>query len=90
MLKNEEDVTEYMHKLEVYYLANKTNNLYFTLLGDCSTENTVDVPFDDEVIKEGIEQTKKLNEKYPDSKFPKFNFIYRKLYSILNMFRRQR
>ena len=78
ILKNKEKVKKLMEKLEVYYIANKSDNLYFTLLGDCSTENTVDVPFDDEVIKEGIEQTKKLNEKYPDSKFPKFNFIYRK------------
>lgn len=67
-----------MEKLEVYYIANKSDNLYFTLLGDCTTENTEDVPFDNEVIQEGIKQTKKLNEKYPDTKFPKFNFIYRK------------
>lgn len=67
-----------MEKLEVYYIANKSDNLYFTLLGDCTTENTENAPFDDEVIQEGIKQTKKLNEKYPDTKFPKFNFIYRK------------
>ena len=33
-------VTEFMHKLEVYYLANKTDNLYFTLLGDCTSEKS--------------------------------------------------
>ena len=78
ILNSKEKVKKLMEKLEVYYIANKSDNLYFTLLGDCTTENTEDAPFDDEVIKEGIEQTQKLNEKYPDTKFPKFNFIYRK------------
>ncbi len=78
ILNRKEKVKKLMEKLEVYYIANKSDNLYFTLLGDCTTENTENAPFDDEVIKEGIEQTKKLNEKYPDTKFPKFNFIYRK------------
>ena len=26
------------NKLEIYYLANKSENLYFALLGDCSEE----------------------------------------------------
>ena len=78
ILNSKEKVKKLMEKLEVYYIANKSDNLYFTLLGDCTTENTENAPFDDEVIKEGIKQTKKLNEKYPDTKFPKFNFIYRK------------
>ena len=78
ILNSKEKVKKLMEKLEVYYIANKSDNLYFTLLGDCTTENTENAPFDDEVIKEGIEQTQKLNEKYPDTKFPKFNFIYRK------------
>ena len=78
ILNSKEKVKKLMEKLEVYYIANKSDNLYFTLLGDCTTENTEDVPFDNEVIQEGIKQTKKLNEKYPDTKFPKFNFIYRK------------
>ena len=32
----------------------------------------------DEIKKTGLEYIRKLNEKYPDSKFTKFNFIYRK------------
>ena len=78
ILNSKEKVKKLMEKLEVYYIANKSDNLYFTLLGDCTTENTENAPFDDEVIQEGIKQTQKLNEKYPDTKFPKFNFIYRK------------
>ena len=74
LLKNEEDVTEYMHKLEVYYLANKTNNLYFTLLGDCTSENSERKSADEKIVKKGIEIVKQLNSKYGNI----FNFIYRK------------
>ena len=36
IIKNKEKVEELMKKLEVYYIANKSDNIYFTLLGDCS------------------------------------------------------
>ncbi len=32
ILKSKEKVQELMRKLEVFYLANKSENLYFTLL----------------------------------------------------------
>ncbi len=78
IVKSKEKVREIMKKLEVYYMANKSENLYFTLLGDCSSENKEQTSFDNEVVKCGIEECKKLNEKYGYSKFKKFNFIYRK------------
>ena len=62
-----------MHKLEVYYLANKSENLYFVLLGDCTSSKNEKESFDEEVIKAGIEESKKLNEKYGN----KFFFFYR-------------
>ena len=74
ILKNKEKVKELMRKLEVYYIANKSDNLYFTLLGDCTSGSKEVEEFDEVVIKEGIEQTRKLNEKYGNI----FNFIYRK------------
>ena len=36
IVKSKEKVIELTRKLEVYYIANKSENLYFTLLGDCS------------------------------------------------------
>ena len=62
-----------MHKLEVYYLANKSENLYFALLGDCTSSKNEKESFDEEVIKTGIKETKSLNEKYGD----KFYFLYK-------------
>ncbi len=78
IVKNKEKVHELFSKLEVYYIANKSDNLYFTLLADCSSGENERESFDDEIIEVGIEEIKKLNEKYPDAKFEKFNFIYRK------------
>ncbi|MBO5349086.1 MAG: hypothetical protein J6A89_04640 [Clostridia bacterium] len=78
IVKNKEKVEEIMKKLEVFYMANKSENIYFTLLGDCSSSKKENEEFDDEVIKSGTELCEKLNNKYPDEKYPKFNFIYRK------------
>ena len=77
IVKDRKKVAQMFKNLEVYYLANKSKNLYFTLLGDCSESTRQDEPFDSEVIDEGLKQVKELNEKYKNEDFPIFNFIYR-------------
>lgn len=77
ILKNKEKVYEMFEKLEVYYLANKSENLYFALLGDCSEESTKYKEHDEEVISSGLEICKKLNKKYNTDGFNKFHFLYR-------------
>jgi len=70
-----------MKKLEIYYLANKSDNIYFALLGDCTSSKNENELFDEEIIKTGLEETDKLNKKYSksfDENIPKFNFLYRK------------
>lgn len=78
IVKSKEKVAQMFKNLEVYYLANKSENLYFTLLGDCSESSMQEEKFDEEVIQEGLRQVEKLNKKYENQKFPIFNFIYRK------------
>ena len=78
IIKNGKRVEELMHKLEVYYIANKSDNIYFALLGDCSTSGNEEEGFDEEVINAGKKMVEILNKKYPDERFTKFNFIYRK------------
>lgn len=77
ILKSKEKVKEMFDKLEVYYLANKSENLYFALLGDCSEENEKVKEEDYEVITNGLERCSQLNEKYNTNGFKKFHFIYR-------------
>lgn len=62
-------------------MANKSENIYFALLGDCTSSKNENEKFDDEVIKQGLEETERLNNKYDKNsveKIPKFNFLYRK------------
>lgn len=75
IIKDRKKVKELIEKLEVYYLANKSDNIYFALLGDCSNSQNENEAFDNEIIDEGIKQTQKLNEKYGRDIF---YFLYRK------------
>ena len=80
IINSKEKVEEVLKKLEVYYLANKTENIYFTLLGDCTSSKNEKEEIDDEIIKEGLQKTKELNTKYSKNldELPKFHFLYRK------------
>jgi len=79
IVNNKEKVKELFKKLEVYYMANKSSNIYFTLLGDCTQSKNELEKFDEEVIEQGIKECNKLNEKYKSNdKIKLFNFIYRK------------
>ena len=75
ILKSREKVKELIKKMEVFYLANKSENLYFCLLGDCSESAKKEEDFDKEVIDEGLKQVQNLNKKY---KKDIFYFAYRK------------
>ena len=62
----------------MFYLANKSKNIYFALLGDCSESDKKEEKFDKEVIDEGLLQVQLLNDKYhKDTEFPIFHFLYR-------------
>ena len=78
ILKSKEKVQEMFDKLEVYYLANKLDNIYFALLGDCSEENKETKEFDEDVIYKGKEICEELNKKYYKDGFSRFHFLYRK------------
>ena len=78
IIKSKEKVKDMMKNLEIYYLANKSPNLYFALLGDCSQSNSEEEEFDEEVFEEGLNQIEILNKKYANDDIPIFSFIYRK------------
>lgn len=78
IVNSKEKVIEMMKKLEVYYIANKSDNIYFSLLGDCTSEKNETTNLDEQIIQEGSKICEILNKKYEDNRYPKFNFIYRK------------
>lgn len=71
-------VKDLIRKLEVFYHANKSENLYFTLLADVSSGGLAEENFDEDIINNGLAEVERLNKKYPNGDFGKFQFIYRK------------
>lgn len=74
LVKDKQKVIQMFENLEVYYLSNKTNNIYFTLLGDCSIEKVKDIEADKGIIEAGLNKVSQLNEKYGKNIF---YFAYR-------------
>ena len=75
IVANKNKIKEMFDVLETFYLINKSNNLYFTLLGDVKAGDQEVMPFDEEVSEYGVEYAEKLNKKYGKELF---YFIYRK------------
>ena len=75
ILKSEEDVRTIFEKLEVYYLANKSENIYCTALGDTTSSSKEKEEADSSIINTGVYEAERLNKKYGNNIF---NFVYRK------------
>ena len=70
-------VKSLIRKLEVYYLANKSDNIYFAVLGDCSSSTKKEEEIDQKMLETAKIELEKLNQKYPNNNFPLFHFVYR-------------
>ena len=84
IIKDIKKIDELFRKLEVYYLANKMENLYFAVLGDSTEEDIKGIEKDTEIINYGLKKIRELNEKYNvnidrnlSDSFNKFHFLYR-------------
>ena len=64
-------------KMEVTYLANRSDNMYYMLLGDCVSADKQIIEQDERFFKYTKEKLDVLNDKYK-SEIKLFNFIYRK------------
>ena len=64
IIDSDKKVEEMFKKLEIYYLANKSDNLYFTLLGDCKPSKIEKRKGDKEIVLAGIHCANELNKKY--------------------------
>ncbi|MGL5352210.1 MAG: GH36-type glycosyl hydrolase domain-containing protein, partial [Clostridium sp.] len=69
---------ELLKQLEVYYLANKGDGIYFALLGDFKDSKSEETKLDEEINNEGLKFTRLLNDKYGDDLEDKFFFLNRK------------
>ena len=75
IVSSREKIKSMFDTLETFYIINKTDNLYFTLLGDVKAGDKEVYDFDSDLAQYGIEYAEKLNKKY---KKDLFFFLYRK------------
>ncbi len=75
IVSNKDKIKEMFDILETFYIINKSNNLYFTLLGDVRASSKQIEDYDEELANYGKEYAEKLNKKY---KKELFYYIYRK------------
>lgn len=77
LLTNVNRVSELLSQLEVYYLANRENNLYFALVGDFKDSDAKEAPGDGEITACGLEGIRLLNEKYSAGSRDIFYYFHR-------------
>ena len=73
MLNSVESVREEIERLEVRYLGNRNENIFYSLLGDFTdSPSTVD-PKDDELLQNAAAGINDLNARYPGGRFLLFH-----------------
>ena len=65
-------------KLEITYLANRDNNLYFALLGDFTDAAKQEMPADKEILDAAIARIEELNNRYADGESVRFHLFHRR------------
>lgn len=73
-----EKLDEMIDKMEVTYLANRSENIYYMLLGDCISSDKEFLDIDAKIVEYAKNKLNELNTKYQNKDHKLFNFIYRK------------
>lgn len=81
ILNDEENVNELINKLEVYYLANQEDNLYFAVLGDFKDSKNETEDDDIKITEAGLKAVKILNNKYKKNEDIFYFFNRRRIYN---------
>ena len=77
LMKNPDRVREIMREIEIIYLANRDENIYFAVVADAAESDSEHAEWDSEVYSTGLEEAERLNELYGYSENRKFFFFYR-------------
>lgn len=72
-----EKLDNMINKMEVTYLANRSENMYYMLLGDCMSSDKQTIEVDSKIVEYAKEKLDVLNKKYK-AEHKIFNFMYRK------------
>jgi cyclic beta-1,2-glucan synthetase len=72
-------IKELLERLEVHYLANRDENLYFALLGDFVDAPSEEMPNDSSILETALDGIKELNMRYGDaSDLQRFHLFHRR------------
>ena len=74
IIKDEKRIAAMFDNLELYYLSNKTDNIYFTLLGDVASASKKTTSYDEKIAEYGLKCALALNKKHGKQIF---YFVYR-------------
>lgn len=81
LLTDKKSVKELIDKMEVYYLANKEDNIYFSLVGDFKDADSENIETDVDIITEALNGIKKLNQNYSGEKEIFYYFHRKRIYN---------
>ncbi len=73
MLSSRATLEQELEKLEVRFLANRDQNLFFSLFADYIDANSEILPADEELLNAAREGVRALNERYADARFLLFS-----------------
>ncbi|MCY6958910.1 GH36-type glycosyl hydrolase domain-containing protein [Clostridium brassicae] len=77
IINNSKKAKELVENMEVYFLANSDENLYFALLSDFKDGKSKEEEGDKEVVETALKEIRKLNEKYAQNRDDIFYFFSR-------------
>jgi cellobiose phosphorylase len=78
LVPNTKRALSLIDSLEIFYLANKGENIYFSLVGDFKDANEEILSEDSNVIEAALKKIEELNQKYASKEKPIFYFFCRK------------
>jgi len=77
LLSNPGKTVELIKRLEIFYLANHSDNLHFAILGDLKDSKTQEKTEDEEIVKSALKAVNELNLRYCPEKNDIFFFFLR-------------
>jgi len=78
IFSNQDSVRELLEGLEVNFLANQDEHIYFALLSDFPDANSEETPYDHLLINSALDGIQKLNQRYSQDQPLRFHLFHRK------------
>jgi cyclic beta-1,2-glucan glucanotransferase len=78
IFNSEDTVRSLLENLEVHFLANRDDQLYFGLLGDYADSSLEDAPDDQRLLESAIAGIEELNARYREGEATRFHLFHRR------------